>query len=102
MKTLVLVEHERRCQGRPLAASPPRRARRGASARCGGRVGPVADAAARSPAGKVLCRDDALRPGLAENVAPLAAHLWRAMTRLVAPAPTTGKNIAPRVACFST
>lgn len=44
--------------------------------------------------------DAALEHALAENVAPLVAHLMASHDAFVAPATTTGKNIAPRVAAL--
>jgi electron transfer flavoprotein alpha subunit len=50
---------------------------------------------------KVLQADDAAYAhGLAENVAPLIVGLMDAYDAFVAPATTTGKNIAPRVAAL--
>ena len=56
----------------------------------------------RSPGvGKVHVADAAhLDHGLAENVAPVAAKLMETHDAFVAPATTTGKNIAPRVAAL--
>ena len=60
----------------------------------------VADAAARiAGVGKVHLADDAaFANALAENVAPLIADLMGHHDAFLAPATTTGKNIAPRVA----
>jgi len=65
-------------------------------------VGAVADAAAKiAGVGKVHVADDAAYAnGLAENVAPLVAGLMASHDAFVAPATTTGKNIAPRVAAL--
>ena len=50
---------------------------------------------------KVLHADDAAYAhGLAENIAPLVAGLMGDYDALLAPATTTGKNIAPRVAAM--
>ncbi|MBX4390545.1 electron transfer flavoprotein subunit alpha/FixB family protein, partial [Mycobacterium tuberculosis] len=50
---------------------------------------------------KVLLADDAAYGhALAENVAPLIADLMSGYDAFVAPATTTGKNIAPRVAAL--
>ncbi|WDF72287.1 electron transfer flavoprotein subunit alpha/FixB family protein [Novosphingobium sp. KACC 22771] len=68
----------------------------------GSGVGAVAEAAA-GIAGvvKVLVGDDAAYAhGLAENVAPLVVGLMEGYDAFVAPATTTGKNIAPRVAAL--
>ena len=48
----------------------------------------------------LLAANAAYAHGLAENVAPLAAQLMANYDALVAPATTTGKNIAPRVAAL--
>ena len=48
----------------------------------------------------LIAADAAYAHGLAENVAPLAAHLMTGYDAFVAPATTTGKNIAPRVAAL--
>lgn len=60
----------------------------------------AADAAAKiAGVAKVLLADDpAYAHGLAENVAPLVEALMANHDALVAPATTSGKNIAPRVA----
>ena len=65
-------------------------------------VGAVADAAAKiAGVGKVHVADDAaLAHALPENVAPLVASLMASHDAFVAPATTTGKNIAPRVAAL--
>jgi electron transfer flavoprotein alpha subunit len=62
----------------------------------------VAQAAAKiAGVGKVWQADDAAYAhGLAENVAPLVADLMASHDVFVAPATTTGKNIAPRVAAL--
>jgi electron transfer flavoprotein alpha subunit len=62
----------------------------------------VADEAAKiAGVGKVHLADDAAYAnGLAENVAPLVASLMASHDAFVAPATTTGKNIAPRVAAL--
>ncbi|WP_447727866.1 electron transfer flavoprotein subunit alpha/FixB family protein [Sphingomonas koreensis] len=62
----------------------------------------AADAAAKiAGVSKVLLADDAAYGhALAENVAPLVAELMAGHGAFVAPATTTGKNIAPRVAAL--
>ncbi|WP_375290503.1 electron transfer flavoprotein subunit alpha/FixB family protein [Qipengyuania sp.] len=62
----------------------------------------VADEAAKiAGVGKVLLADDtAYEHGLPENVAPLIVDLMSDHDAFVAPATTTGKNIAPRVAAL--
>ena len=65
-------------------------------------VGAVAEQAAKiAGVSKVHVADDAAYAhGLAENVAPLVAELMGHADYFVAPATTTGKNIAPRVAAL--
>ncbi|TXC62588.1 electron transfer flavoprotein subunit alpha/FixB family protein [Sphingosinicella ginsenosidimutans] len=66
-------------------------------------VGPVAEAAAKiAGVAKVHVADDAAYAHqLAENVAPVAAALMKDHgDYFVAPATTTGKNVAPRVAAL--
>ena len=65
-------------------------------------VGAVAEAAAKiAGVGKVHVADDAaLAHALPENVAPLVASLMASHDAFVAPATTTAKNIAPRVAAL--
>jgi electron transfer flavoprotein alpha subunit len=62
----------------------------------------VAEQAARvAGVAKVIKADDgAYAHGLAENVAPLIVGLMAGYDAFVAPATTTGKNIAPRVAAL--
>jgi len=64
--------------------------------------GAVADAAAQvAGVSKVLKADDAAYTNfLAENVAPLVVSLMDGFDAFIAPATTTGKNIAPRVAAL--
>jgi electron transfer flavoprotein alpha subunit len=68
----------------------------------GSGVGGVAEAASKiAGVAKVLVADDAAYAhGLAENVAPLVVGLMGGYDAFVAPATTTGKNIAPRVAAL--
>lgn len=68
----------------------------------GSDVGGVVEAAARiAGVGTVHVADDAAYDhALAENVAPLIAGLMDGFEAFVAPATTTGKNIAPRVAAL--
>jgi electron transfer flavoprotein alpha subunit len=104
MKTLVWVEHE---EGKLRDATLPAVT---AAARlgevdllvAGSGAGPVAEEAAKvAGVGKVLLADDpAFANGLAENVAPLVARLMEGYDAFLAPATTTGKNIAPRVAAL--
>ena len=104
MKTLVLVEHDNASvKDATLSAVT-----------AAGKLGEVhllvaghgcaaaADAAAKiAGVGKVHLADDAAYANqLAENVAPLAAALMETHDAFVAPATTSGKNIAPRVAAL--
>ena len=68
----------------------------------GSGVGGVAEQAAKiAGVGKVHVADDsAYDHALAENVAPLIAQLMEGHDAFLAPATTTGKNIAPRVAAL--
>jgi electron transfer flavoprotein alpha subunit len=104
MKTLVWVEHE---GGALKDATLP--AVTAASQLgevhllvAGSGVGAVAEAAAKiAGVGKVHVADDAAYAhALAENVAPLIVDLMGHHDAFVAPATTTGKNIAPRVAAL--
>ncbi len=104
MKTLVWVEHE---GGHLKDATLP--AVTAASKLgevhlivAGEGVGGVAEAAAKiAGVGKVHVADNsAYAHALAENVAPLIADLMAGHDAFVAPATTTGKNIAPRVAAL--
>ena len=104
MKTLVWVEHEEgRLKDATLAVVT-------AAAKlgevhlivAGSNVGAVAEQAAGiAGVGKVHVADDpAYDHALAENVAPLIAQLMADHDAFLAPATTTGKNIAPRVAAL--
>jgi electron transfer flavoprotein alpha subunit len=104
MKTLVLVEHE---GGKVKDATLSAVTAAGQLGEvhllvAGQGVGGVAGAAAKiAGVGKVHVADDAAYTNnLAENVAPLAAGLMADHDYFVAPATTTGKNIAPRVAAL--
>ncbi len=102
MKTLVLVEHDNTKVNDATLAVVTAAGKLGevhllvAGHNCGG----VAEAAAKiAGVAKVHVADDAAYGnGLAENVAPLAASLMAAHDAFLAPATTSGKNIAPRVA----
>ena len=66
-----------------------------------GVAGVAAAAAQIEGVAKVLTADDAIYAhALAENVAPLIAGLLSEYDAFVAPATTTGKNVAPRVAAL--
>ncbi len=104
MNTLVLVEHDNDSVADATLAVVTAAGKLGdvtalvAGSNCAG----AADAAAKiAGVGKVLKADDpAYANQLAENVAPLVAKLMDGFDALVAPATTTGKNIAPRVAAL--
>ena len=68
----------------------------------GAGVGAVAEGAAQiAGVTKVLVADDAAYANaLAENLAPLIAGLMAGYDAFLAPATTTGKNVAPRVAAL--
>ncbi len=66
-----------------------------------GVAGVAAEAAQIAGVGKVLVADDAAYAhALAENVAPLIVSLMAGYDAFVAPATTTGKNVAPRAAAL--
>ncbi|QQN75473.1 electron transfer flavoprotein subunit alpha/FixB family protein [Croceicoccus sp. YJ47] len=104
MNTLVLADHDNSELGDATLATVTAAAKLGdvtvlvAGAGCGA----VADAAAQvAGVSKVLKADDAAyEHQLAENVAPLIAGLMEGFDAFLAPATTTGKNIAPRVAAM--
>jgi electron transfer flavoprotein alpha subunit len=104
MKTLVLAEHDNRHLKEATLATVTAAAKLGEVhllvAGKGCRA--VAEAAATiAGVGKVLLADDAAyEHQLAENVAPLVAELMERHDAFLAPATTTGKNIAPRVAAM--
>ena len=104
MKTLVLVEHEGG-QIKDATLSTVTAASKLGEVHllvCGKGAEGVGGAAAKiAGVGKVHVADDAsLEHALAENVAPLAAKLMEGHDAFLAPATTTGKNIAPRVAAL--
>jgi electron transfer flavoprotein alpha subunit len=104
MKTLVWVEHEGgQIKDATFAAVTAASKLGDVNLLVAGQgVGAVAEAAAKiAGAGTVHVADDAAYGhGLAENVAPLVAQLMADHDAFVAPATTTGKNIAPRVAAL--
>ena len=103
-KVLVLVEHDNASVKDATLAAITAASQLGevtalvAGAGCDG----AAQAAAQiAGVAKVLKADDAaLANALAENVAPLVAGLMADYDAFVAPATTTGKNVAPRVAAL--
>jgi electron transfer flavoprotein alpha subunit len=104
MKTLVWVEHEGGQLKDATLAVVTAASKLGEVHLivAGSRVGGVAEQAARiAGVGKVHVADDAVYDhALAENVAPLVASLMESHDAFLAPATTTGKNIAPRVAAL--
>jgi electron transfer flavoprotein alpha subunit len=104
MKTLVLVEHDNAAIKDATLATVTAAAKLGdvdllvAGKDCRA----AAEAAAKiAGVGKVLLADHAAyEHQLAENVAPLVAGLMDGHDAFLAPATTTGKNIAPRVAAL--
>ncbi|WP_421836638.1 electron transfer flavoprotein subunit alpha/FixB family protein [Novosphingobium sp.] len=103
-KTLVWVEHDNASVKDATLAVVTAAAQIGeVTALVAGSGCDAAAAAAAQIAGvtKVLKADDAAYAhALAENVAPLVAGLMADFDVFVAPATTTGKNIAPRVAAL--
>ncbi len=104
MKTLVWVEHDgATVKDATLSAVTAAAAMGEVHLLVAGQgVGAVAEAAAKiAGVGKVHVADDAaLAHALPENVAPLVASLMASHDAFVAPATTTAKNIAPRVAAL--
>ena len=104
MKTLVWVEHDNASVKDATLSVVTAAAQLGeVTALVAGSGCDAAAAAAAQIAGvtKVLKADDAsLAHALAENVAPLVAGLMAGYDAFLAPATTTGKNIAPRVAAL--
>jgi electron transfer flavoprotein alpha subunit len=104
MKTLVLVEHDNRHLKDATLATVTAAARLGevhllvAGKDCRA----VAEAATKiAGVGKVHLADDpAYEHQLAENLAPLVVGLMADHDAFLAPATTTGKNVAPRVAAL--
>ena len=103
-KVLVLVEHDNASVKDATLAAVTAAGQLGevtalvAGSNCDG----AAQAAAQiAGVAKVLKADDAsLDNALAENVAPFVAGLMAGYDAFVAPATTTGKNVAPRVAAL--
>ncbi len=102
MNTLVLVEHDNSSVNDATLAVVTAAGKLGevTALVAGHNCGAVADGAAQiAGVSKVLKADDAAYAnGLAENVAPLVAGLMDSYDAFLAPATTSGKNIAPRVA----
>ncbi len=104
MKTLVLVEHDgSSIKDATLAAVTAASKLGDVHLLVAGKgIGGVADAASKiAGVGKVHVADGAhLEHQLAEDVAPVAAALMGSHDAFLAPATTTGKNVAPRVAAL--
>ncbi|MEZ0495904.1 electron transfer flavoprotein subunit alpha/FixB family protein [Sphingomonas sp. IW22] len=104
MKTLVWVEHDGQAVKDATLSAVTAASKLGEVHLliAGQSVSGVADAAAKiAGVGKVHVADDAAYAhALAENVAPLVVSLMDSHDAFVAPATTTGKNIAPRVAAL--
>ncbi|MBW0144138.1 electron transfer flavoprotein subunit alpha/FixB family protein [Sphingomicrobium clamense] len=102
MKTLVLVEHDGAAIKDATLSTVTAASQLGDVDLIvvGKDVGGVADAAAKiAGVGKVLVADAAhLEHQLAEDVAPIIEANMGAYDAFLAPATTTGKNVAPRVA----
>lgn len=102
MNTLVLVEHDNNTVNDATLAVVTAAGKLGevTALVAGHNCGSVAEAAAKiAGVSKVLKADDAAYAhALAENVAPLVAGLMAGYDAFLAPATTSGKNIAPRVA----
>jgi electron transfer flavoprotein alpha subunit len=103
-KTLVWVEHDNASVKDATLSAVSAAAQLGevhllvAGSGC---AGVAADAAKIAGVAKVHLADDAAYANaLAENVAPLVAGLMADHDAFVAPATTTGKNVAPRVAAL--
>ena len=104
MKTLVLVEHDESSVKDATLAAVTAASQLGEVHLlvAGKGVGGIADTASKiAGVGKVHVADGAhLEHQLAEDVASVAAQLMATHDAFVAPATTTGKNIAPRVAAL--
>ena len=104
MKTLVWVEHDGQSVKDATYATVTAAAKLGEVELlvAGQGVDGVAQSAAQiAGVTKVLVADDAAYAhNLAENVAPLVVELMGSHDAFLAPATTTGKNIAPRVAAL--
>lgn len=104
MKTLVLVEHDNQSVKDATLAVVTAAAKLGevhalvAGSGCGAAVEQAAKIAGIATVH--VADDAAYANGLAENVAPLVAGLMDSHDAFLAPATTTGKNIAPRVAAL--
>ena len=104
MKALVLVEHDNSSVNDATLAAVTAAGKLGEvhALVAGNDATSVAEAAAKiAGVSHVLHADDpAYANGLAENIAPLIAELMADYDALVAPATSSAKNIAPRVAAL--
>jgi electron transfer flavoprotein alpha subunit len=104
MKTLVLVEHEDGAVKDATLAAVTAASKLGEVHLlvAGSGLGDVAQEAAQIAGVQTVHVADSahLEHQLAEDVAPLAARLMESHDAFLAPATTTGKNIAPRVAAL--
>jgi electron transfer flavoprotein alpha subunit len=104
MNTLVWVEHDNASVKDATLSAVTAAAKLGevTALVAGSGCDAAADAAAKiAGISKVLKADDAAYANaLAENVAPLIVSLMASYDAFVAPATTTGKNVAPRVAAL--
>jgi electron transfer flavoprotein alpha subunit len=104
MSVLVLVEHDGKSVKDATLAAVTAASKLGdvRALVAGNKVDGVAQAAARiAGVAKVyLASSPALEHQLAEAVAPVAAKLMESHDAFIAPATTTGKNIAPRIAAL--
>ena len=104
MKTLVWVEHDNASVKDATLSAVTAAAKLGevTALVAGSGCDAAADAAAKiAGVSKVLKADDAAYANaLAENVAPLIVQLMADYDAFVAPATTTGKNVAPRAAAL--
>jgi electron transfer flavoprotein alpha subunit len=104
MKSLVLVEHDNGQLKDATLATVTAASKLGEVHLlvAGSGVGDIADQAAKiAGVGKVHLADDpAYEHQLAENVAPLVVAMMDTHDAFLAPATTTGKNVAPRVAAL--
>ncbi len=104
MSVLVLVEHDGKAIKDATLATVTAASKLGEvhALVAGNNVDAVAQAAAKiAGVAKVYAANaSALEHQLAEAVAPLAARLMESHDAFLAPATTTGKNIAPRVAAM--
>lgn len=104
MKTLVWVEHDNAAVKDATLAAVTAASKLGEVHLlvAGDGCGAVAEEAAKiAGVGKVHVADDAAYGhALAENIAPLVVELMGHHDAFVAPATTTGKNLAPRVAAL--